>query len=89
MGSTGNGMSDGWASEPIAIIGMSSKFAEEATDNEGFWRMLTNARSGWTPFPHSRFRSEGIYHPNNERLNSVSLVSPTVKLFSTQNLATN
>jgi acyl transferase domain-containing protein len=73
MGSTGNTMSDGWTSEPIAIIGMSSKFAGEATDNEGLWRMLANGRSGWTPFPHSRFGSKGVYHPNNERLNSVSL----------------
>ncbi|KAH6623651.1 hypothetical protein F5144DRAFT_540013 [Chaetomium tenue] len=63
-------MSDGWMSEPIAIIGMSSKFAGEATDNEGLWRMLANGRSGWTPFPHSRFGSKGVYHPNNERLNS-------------------
>ncbi|CAN8099325.1 unnamed protein product [Discula destructiva] len=59
-----------WTNEPIAIVGMSSKFAGEARDNEGLWRMLTNSRSGWTPFPHSRFRSEGLYHPNNERLNT-------------------
>ena len=87
MGSADDGMSQRWASEPIAIIGMSSKFAEGATDNEGLWSMLTNKRSGWTPFPHSRFRSEGIYHPNNERLNSVSLMSQAVKIF-TQNYTT-
>jgi acyl transferase domain-containing protein len=72
-------MCHGWANEPIAIIGMSSKFAGEAKDNEGLWRMLTNARSGWTPFPHSRFRSEGLYHPNNERLNSVRLMFRTME----------
>lgn len=85
MGSAGDGMPHSWASEPIAIIGMSSKFAEDATDNEGFWNMLTNKRSGWTPFPHSRFRLEGVYHPNNERLNSVRPIPHAMKLFITQN----
>jgi acyl transferase domain-containing protein len=72
MGSTGNGFQDGWASEPIAIIGMSSKFAGDATNTENLWRMLVEGRSGWTPFPESRFKLSGVYHPNNERLNSVS-----------------
>jgi len=62
-----------WAFEPIAIIGMSSKFAGDATNNEGLWSMLVEGRSGWQPFPSSRFKSEGVYHPNNERLNSVSI----------------
>lgn len=67
-----NGTNNGWASEtePIAIIGMSSKFAGDATDTDKLWRMLAEGRSGWTPFPASRFRPEGVYHPNNERLNS-------------------
>jgi hypothetical protein len=33
--------------------------------------LADDPRSGWSPFPDSRFRSEGVYHPNNERLNSV------------------
>lgn len=72
MRGTSNGTRDALAFEPIAIIGMSSKFAGEATNNENLWQMLVEGRSGWKPFPSSRFRSEGIYHPNNERLNSVS-----------------
>ena len=75
MGSTGNGIENDWTVEPIAIIGMSSKFAGDAINTEKLWRMLAEGRSGWTPFPPSRFRSEGVYHPNNERLNSVSFHS--------------
>ncbi|KDN68947.1 putative beta-ketoacyl synthase domain-containing protein [Colletotrichum sublineola] len=70
MKATSNGTRDALAFEPIAIIGMSSKFAGDATNNEKLWEMLVEGRSGWTPFPLSRFRFEGIYHPNNERLNS-------------------
>lgn len=73
MGSVDDGMNDGWPGEPIAIIGMSSKFAGDATNTEKLWRMLAEGRSGWTPFPSSRFRSEGVYHPNNEKLNSVRI----------------
>ncbi|GIJ86782.1 polyketide synthase [Aspergillus pseudoviridinutans] len=73
MGSIGNdcnGVTAGWANEPIAIIGMSAKFSGDATNTEKFWRMLVEGRSGWTPFPSSRFNAKGVYHPNNERLNS-------------------
>jgi hypothetical protein len=72
MGSASNGITDGCTIEPIAIIGMSSKFSGDATNTEKLWRMLAEGRSGWTPFPASRFKPEGVYHPNNERLNSVS-----------------
>jgi hypothetical protein len=64
------GYADG-ASEPIAIIGMSSKFSGDATNTGRLWRMLMEGRSGWTPFPSSRFKHDGIYHPNSEKLNSV------------------
>ncbi|EFQ34123.1 beta-ketoacyl synthase domain-containing protein [Colletotrichum graminicola M1.001] len=70
MRATSNGAGDASSFEPIAIIGMSSKFSGDATDNEKLWEMLAGGRSGWTPFPSSRFRLQGIYHPNNERLNS-------------------
>ncbi|KAH0494008.1 hypothetical protein TgHK011_000645 [Trichoderma gracile] len=70
MGSLGPDSQSRWASEPIAIIGMSSKFAGDATNTDKLWQMLAEGRSGWTEFPDSRFRSEGVYHPNNERLNT-------------------
>uniref|UniRef100_A0A8H7KF45 Carrier domain-containing protein n=1 Tax=Bionectria ochroleuca TaxID=29856 RepID=A0A8H7KF45_BIOOC len=70
MGSTSYGIKDDWVNEPIAIVGMSAKYAGEATNTENLWRMLINARSAWTPFPSSRFRPEGVYHPNNEKLNT-------------------
>ena len=61
---------DEWSNEPIAIIGLSSKFSGQATNAEGYWRMLIEGKDGWTPFPASRFNSDGIYHPNSQLLNS-------------------
>jgi len=67
MGSTSNY----WASEPIAIIGLSCKFAGDATSPEKLWRLLAEGRSAWTEIPSSRFNSKGAYHPNHEKLSTV------------------
>ncbi|KAJ5787110.1 polyketide synthase [Penicillium paradoxum] len=70
MGSAGDVFHNGWTTEPIAIIGMSSKFAGDAVNTDNLWRMLVEGRSGWSTFPESRFHPGGIFNPNNERLNT-------------------
>ncbi len=72
MGSIGDEVSNGWTNEPIAIVGMSSKFSGDATNTDKLWQMLLEGRSGWSPFPESRFHPDGVFNPNNERLNTVS-----------------
>lgn len=71
MGGLGESTEKAWVSEPIAIVGMSSRFAGEATNTENLWSIIPQGRSGWTPFPASRFRAKGTYHPNNEKLDTV------------------
>lgn len=58
---------------PIAVIGMSCKFAGEATDPEKLWRICEERRSAWSRVPSSRFNLDGVYHPNGEKIDSVSL----------------
>lgn len=70
MGSVGDEAHNGWTNEPIAIVGMSSKFSGDAVNTNKLWRMLLEGRSGWSPFPESRFHPDGIFNPNNERLNT-------------------
>ncbi|MCJ1383523.1 hypothetical protein MMC17_006637 [Xylographa soralifera] len=69
MGST----SDVWASEPIAIVGMSCKFPGDATNPEKLWEMLAEGRSAWSEVPSSRFNSKGIYHPNSQKLSTTHI----------------
>lgn len=57
--------------EPIAIIGLSCKFAGDAQNPEAFWRLLTEAKSAWTEIPSSRFNAYGSYHPDPEQLSTV------------------
>lgn len=63
---------DEWASEPIAIIGLSGKFAGGASCPEKLWEMLAEGRSGWSEVPSSRFNVKGTYHPNHEKISTVS-----------------
>ncbi|RDW58830.1 hypothetical protein BP6252_13306 [Coleophoma cylindrospora] len=59
------------ASEPIAIIGLSCKFAGEARSPEALWEMLAEGRNAWSEIPSSRFNSKGFFHPNPEKLDTV------------------
>ncbi|KAI2086823.1 hypothetical protein LOZ36_003157 [Ophidiomyces ophidiicola] len=51
---------------PLAVIGISTRFAQEATDGEKFWDLLLRARQAATPFPKDRFNSNAFYHPDPE-----------------------
>ncbi len=62
--------------EPIAIIGMSLQFPQEATSPEAFWEMLMAGRSAWSEVPASRFNIDAFYHPNPDRIDAVCLHPP-------------
>ncbi|KAL4815104.1 hypothetical protein BDW67DRAFT_186154 [Aspergillus spinulosporus] len=70
MGSIEDTVPRPWAHEPIAIVGMSAKYSGDASTTGRLWQMLVEGRSGWSPFPDSRFQAEGVYHPDSQRLNS-------------------
>ncbi|KAI8622911.1 hypothetical protein F5Y19DRAFT_483291 [Xylariaceae sp. FL1651] len=67
MGNGTNG-SDSWATEPIAIIGMSCKFAGSASSAEKLWDMLAAGEDAWSEIPTSRFDVRGTHHPNHEKI---------------------
>ncbi|KAJ5542947.1 hypothetical protein N7535_005370 [Penicillium sp. DV-2018c] len=54
------------ALEPIAIIGLATRFPQEATTTEGLWELLLQARSTWSSIPKERFNAEAFYHPDPE-----------------------
>ncbi|KAL7625005.1 hypothetical protein AAE478_004219 [Parahypoxylon ruwenzoriense] len=57
--------------EPIAIIGLSCKFAGDARNPEELWRLLAEGRSAWTEIPSSRFNAKGSYHPDPEKFSTM------------------
>ena len=46
--------------EPIAVVGMSLKFPQDATSPEAFWEMLAQGRSAWSSVPADRFTQESF-----------------------------
>lgn len=62
--------------EPIAVVGFSMNFPQDATSEAGFWQMLTEGRSAMTEIPNTRFNIDAFYHPNADRLDTVRFVHP-------------
>ena len=58
--------------EDVAIIGFSLRFPQDAVSPESFWNMLMEGRSASTEVPESRFNVDAFYHPDLDRLGSVS-----------------
>ncbi|EAQ86385.1 hypothetical protein CHGG_07638 [Chaetomium globosum CBS 148.51] len=56
--------------EPIAIIGLSCKFAGDAANPQGLWKMLAEGRDAWSEIPTSRFDPKGVYHPDAQKLST-------------------
>ncbi len=61
--------------EPIAVIGFAARLPQDATSVEGFWQMLSEGRSARTRVPKSRFNIDAFYHPDPERVDTVSWIS--------------
>lgn len=51
---------------PIAVIGMSCRFAGGANSPEELWSMLAEGRNAWTEMPENRFNHSAFYHPYPE-----------------------
>ena len=59
--------------EPIAVIGYSCRFPQDAYNPQKFWELLSNARCTSTPVPKDRFNVESFYHPDPARVNSYNI----------------
>lgn len=70
-------------SEPIAIIGLSCRFAGEACNPEGLWKLIAEGRDTWTEIPTSRFNSKGFLHPDPQSLDTVCV--PNTKRIDRRN----
>lgn len=57
--------------EPVAVIGFSSTFPQDATSPEAFWQMLMEGRSAMTKVPHDRFNIDAFCDHEGTRLDTV------------------
>lgn len=70
-----NGMTDTKApkTEPLAIIGMACRFSGDATSPEKLWELVSQGRDAWSTVPDERFNHEAFYHPQSDRLATMSM----------------
>ena len=59
--------------EPIAIIGFSLRYPQDATSPASFWELLKEKRCAMTELPKDRFNVDAFYHPEKDRRNTVLL----------------
>ena len=57
--------------EPIALVGLSARFPQEASNPQGFWEMIKEGRVANTAIPRERVNIDAYYHPNPERTSTV------------------
>ena len=57
--------------EPIAVVGFSIKFPQDATSHESFWKMLMEKRCSMTEWPQDRLNLDAFYHPDSSRPDTV------------------
>ncbi|PYH68553.1 type I polyketide synthase [Aspergillus vadensis CBS 113365] len=57
---------------PLAVVGMSLKFPENATSPEAFWEMLVEGRCVSTEFPSTRMNIDAHHDAERSRLHSVT-----------------
>lgn len=64
--------------EPIAIIGLSLRFPQDATSPAGFWDMLMEGRSARSDVPKNRFNVDAFYKAGSSKTGIVSLIQRIV-----------
>ncbi|KAF3771163.1 hypothetical protein M406DRAFT_245563 [Cryphonectria parasitica EP155] len=59
---------------PIAVIGMSCRFAGGVKNPEDLWQLCADGRTAWSEIPASRFNVDGVSHPNPQKLNTANVI---------------
>lgn len=57
--------------DPIAIVGFSVKFPQDATSEEAFWDLLLERRSTVTQVPEDRWNNNAFYKPDGNKAGTV------------------
>lgn len=59
--------------EPIAIVGVGCRLPGGASNPSKLWELLEAGKSGWGPFPASRFNQLGFHSPSSVKAGTVRL----------------
>ena len=63
--------------EPIAVVGLSLKFPQDATSPEAFWKMIMEKRCAMTEIPADRLETDSFYGTDKSRNDTVMPSNPS------------
>jgi acyl transferase domain-containing protein len=58
---------------PLAIIGFSLRFPQDAVSSESFWKLIMEKRCASSDFPPGRMNIDAHHHPDINRLDSLTM----------------
>lgn len=58
--------------EPVAIIGFSFRFPQDAVDEESFWKILQEGRNVKTDWPESRINIDAFHNKDPKKTHMVN-----------------
>ncbi|KAF2822312.1 polyketide synthase-like protein [Ophiobolus disseminans] len=59
--------------EPIAVVGFSLKFPQDATSEDSFWDLMLQRRSTLTKVPQDRWNGDAFYKPNGNKTGTMKV----------------
>lgn len=74
--------------QPVAIVGMSCRFAGEASSPSALWKLCEKGKTAWSPIPPERFDTRSFYHPDKGKLGRVSSMLPDNYITTASSLQT-
>ena len=60
--------------EPIAVIGLDVRLPQDASSDQGLWKMIYEGRDATTAVPQDRVNMNSFYHPDPNRTDTVILL---------------
>ncbi|KAE9365744.1 BcPKS1, polyketide synthase [Stipitochalara longipes BDJ] len=57
--------------EPIAVVGLSLKFPQDAVSPDGFWKLMKEKRCAMTEWPSDRLNIDAFHHADKDRPNTI------------------
>ena len=59
--------------EPIAVVGLASRFPGDAASSDLFWKMMIKKQCASKAYPANRMNIDAFYHPDPNKLNKVRM----------------
>lgn len=72
---------DGDELEPIAVVGLSLRFPQDAVSEDALWKMLVEKRCASTEFPKDRVNIDAFYNADSSVTSKVCINATNIQVY--------